>query len=274
MEERFESLGDHCKSLESGEAGRSAVKGKPLIVRLDGRSFHSFTKDLDKPFDAGLIALMNKTTEALVNEFQPLIAYTQSDEISLVWYLPEDSVSDYPFAGRFQKMCSVTAGFASAMFCKHLASYLPQKMDRTPHFDSRAWQVDSLTEAAQVIVWREFDARKNSVSMVAQSVFSHKQLHGRDTISKIMMLMERGIDWTTLPSHLRRGSFFRRVLVERTLTEEEWLAIPEKHRPTLDTLVKRHHVDSIELPPLHRMTNLVDALFFGAVPLEKELTEL
>jgi tRNA(His) guanylyltransferase len=274
MEERFETLGDFCKSLETVEAGRAAVKGKPLIVRLDGRSFHTFTKDLDKPFDVGLMALMKKTSEALVNEFNPLLAYAQSDEISLVWWFPEDTLSDYPFAGRFQKMCSVTAGFASAVFCKHLASYLPQKMDQTPHFDCRAWQVDSLVDAAKVIVWREFDARKNSVSMVAQSVFSHKQLHGRDTLAKIMMLMERGIDWSNFPSHLRRGFFFRRVLIERTLTETERLAIPEKHRPAPDTLVKRHRVDTITLPPLHRITNLVDALFFGAVPVEKELTEL
>src|ERR1700737_223863 len=89
---------------------------------------------------------MHATTRALIEEFHPLVGYTQSDEITLAWHLPSDSRSQYPFDGKLQKLCSVLAGFASATFARAALTLLPEKQEQVPHFDARAWQVPTLTE--------------------------------------------------------------------------------------------------------------------------------
>ena len=81
------SLGDRMKSYESLSTSRKAFKGQPLVVRLDGKSFHTFTKGLARPFDQRLSSLMVETTKALVDRFQAKVGYTQSDEITLVWHV-------------------------------------------------------------------------------------------------------------------------------------------------------------------------------------------
>src|SRR5262245_47028434 len=120
-----DGLGERCKTFELAEAGRRAMRGLPLLARLDGRAFHTFTRDLNRPYEHGMSMAMIETTRYLVQEMTALIGYTQSDEITLAWYEPSQSESDYAFDGRFQKLASVLAGMASAKFCQLLAMHLP-----------------------------------------------------------------------------------------------------------------------------------------------------
>jgi tRNA(His) 5'-end guanylyltransferase len=122
------------------------MRGLPLLARLDGRAFHTFTRDLPRPYAPGMSALMIETTRYLVAEMNARVGYTQSDEISLAWYEPSSSATEYPFDGRYQKLASVLAGMASARFCQLLPTHLPSKVGTTPHFDCRVWQVPSLDE--------------------------------------------------------------------------------------------------------------------------------
>src|SRR4051812_24474708 len=150
-----DGLGDRCKSYELAEAGRRAMRGLPLLARLDGRAFHTFTRDLKRPYEPGMSIAMIEATRYLVQELNALVGYTQSDEITLAWYESSQSLSEYDFDGRFQKLASVLAGMASAKFCQLVREHLPAKANETPHFDCRVWQVPSLDDAADVFVWRE-----------------------------------------------------------------------------------------------------------------------
>jgi tRNA(His) 5'-end guanylyltransferase len=243
-----DTLGDRMKALESVEGGRKAHKGMPLIARLDGRAFHTFTHGLKRPFDENLTQLMQETTRHLVDTTNALIGYTQSDEITLVWYLSAESTSQYLFDGRYQKMCSILSAIATAFFNKNLEKYLPSKKDALPLFDARVWQVPTLHEAYLALLWRERDAIKNSITMVALSHFPHQQLQNVSGETKKQMLIEIGDPWEEYEACYRKGSYFKRVEEKRALTAEELAAIPEKHRTT--DLVTRRPVKQVLLPDL------------------------
>ena len=103
-------LGDRLKAIEMQEAGRKMMPDIPVVARLDGRAFHTFTRGMRRPFDIEMQRVMYLTAAALVEEFHPAVGYTQSDEITLVWDKP------VLFDGRYQKLTSVLAGYASATF--------------------------------------------------------------------------------------------------------------------------------------------------------------
>jgi tRNA(His) 5'-end guanylyltransferase len=187
-----DSLGDKLKALEGVEAKRAAVKGMPLVARLDGRSFHTFTRGLQRPFDERLSDLMIKSAAALVHELGARIGYTQSDEVTLAWYYSIDSPSDYPFSGRYQKLCSVLASCMTAHFVKALPSAIPEKAHLTPQFDCRVWQT-SIEDAYLTFKWREADARKNAISMAASSYFPHRELQSVPSSERLKMLEVSGV---------------------------------------------------------------------------------
>ena len=127
-----DDLGDRLKELEDLEAKRRIDKGQFLLARLDGRAFHTFTKGLKRPYDDRLSTLMVDVTKELVHELNARVGYTQSDEISLVWFYDKDSESDYPFGGRIQKLCSVLAACATGHFVQRLPAYIPEKAHVVP----------------------------------------------------------------------------------------------------------------------------------------------
>lgn len=256
------SIGDRMKAYEQPSTSRIAFKGQPLICRLDGKSFHTFTKGLKRPYDKRLSDLMVETTAALVDRFGAVAGYTQSDEITLAWYTTPDSSVDYPFSGRFQKLESLLAGFASAYFTKQLAFHLPEKEDQIPVFDCRAFVVPSLQEAYHAFLWRQQDATKNAISMAAQSMFSHKSLIGLN--GKQMqerMWAEKGVNFNDYPFFFKRGTFVRRVKEERVLTAEQLEKIPEQHRPTGPVI--RSFIDKVDIW-LSKQEDPVSVLFKGA----------
>jgi hypothetical protein len=111
-----DSFGDRMKAYEALDTGRKAFKGQPIVARLDGKGFHTFCKGLTRPFDVRLHKLMRQVTGSLVERFGANIGFTQSDEITLVWVVDSTSQSEYVFDGRFQKMDSLLAAFASSIF--------------------------------------------------------------------------------------------------------------------------------------------------------------
>jgi len=255
------SFGDRMKQYESPSTSRVAFKGQPLIARLDGKSFHSFTKGLKRPFDMRLSQLMRDTMRELVDRFGALVGYVQSDEITLVWYTTTDSMTEYPFGGRFQKLDSVLASFAAAYFNKKLAEYLPEKINEFPCFDCRSFVVPTLTEAYNAVLWRQEDCTKNAVSMAAQSMFSHKELQGKNRSEmQEMMHSVHGVNFNEYPAFFKRGLFARRVKEERTLTVEQLAKIPAQFRPT--TPVTRSFVDTVDIW-LTKQPDPVRTLFFG-----------
>ena len=259
-------LATRMKLYEGREAKRTPLPRLPVCVRLDGKKFSSWTRGLARPFDVRLSLAMIDTTAMLVEQTGAIIGYTQSDEITLIFYT-DDPKSEPWMGGRFQKLASVTASIATAHFNVNVAARLPEKAGRLAYFDARVWTVPSLEEAANVLLWRELDAVKNSISMAAQAVYSHSQLQGKSGSDKQDMLHEKGINWNDYSAVFKRGSYVRRVVVERKLTAEELEKLPPKHdaHKDPDMLVKRSRVQRVLVPPLNRVTNRV-AFMLGEDP--------
>ena len=271
MGKENDSLGDLMKSYEARGTSAKAMKGLPLLARLDCRSFHSFTKGLKRPYDERLSKCMIETTKFLVEETHACVGYTQSDEISLAWFVDAKGDSEYLFDGKFSKLNSVLAALASVKFMKLILEHVPEKAMQTPVFDCRTWQVPTLDLAADAFLWREFDATKNSISMAAHAYFPHKSLQGLNGSEKQERLWaEKGINWNDYPIFFKRGTYVQRVAKERELSEEERLRIPEKHRPVPGTKFMRSSVVELDLPPARKLANYTDVLFTNASPINRE----
>ena len=262
-----DELGERMKGYERAEAGRSFMPRLPIVIRLDGRSFHTFTRGLDRPWDQGLSDLMLATTSALVEETGALVGYTQSDEISLVLWTNDTSAQLW-FDGRVGKIISCAASFATAFFVRHLAKHVPSRADAVPTFDARAWNVPSLEEAANVLLWRELDAVKNSITMAASVHYGEHQLEGKTSKERQELLFARGINWNDYPARFKRGSYVQRRPVLTRYATEELTRLPPLHRAHFDPalVIERLRVQTVELPPLPRVANRVGVLFRGEAP--------
>lgn len=263
-----DGLAERMKLYESAEAGRRLMPLLPALARLDGRAFGSFTRGLARPFDERLSRLMIETCTALVSETSATVGYTQSDEITLAW-VPEAFETQIFFDGRVQKMCSGLAALATAHFARRLPAFLPTDYaDRVPTFDCRVWNVPTLEEAANVFVWRELDATKNSIAMAARAHFSHAAIHGKSGAEMQEMLFQTGVNWNDYPAFFKRGTYVRRVKVSRAYTATELQALPPKHaaRANPALVVERTKCEPEELSPIVRLDNRACVLFRGEAP--------
>lgn len=208
-------LGDRIKEYEREETASRFMPNLPIYVRIDGRSFSNFTRTMKKPYDEKMSRIMQEVTKFLVKECSAKIGYTQSDEISLLFYAEEENSSVF-FDGKKQKMVSVLSGLASAKFIELALQEFPEQCaKRIPSFDCRVFAVPNKTEAMNCFLWRVQDAVKNSISMAAFSVYPHKELHGKNQHDQLGMLIEKGINWNYYPKYFKEGSFFQRVVYER-----------------------------------------------------------
>ena len=57
MANKKDSLGDRMKKYE-GVSRNYLTRRVPVIIRLDGKAFHTFTKGFKKPFDEVLTAVI------------------------------------------------------------------------------------------------------------------------------------------------------------------------------------------------------------------------
>jgi tRNA(His) guanylyltransferase len=260
-----DDLGDRMKAYEAVETARRFDPHLPVYARIDGRSFSRFTRRMERPFDGRMLAAMIGTAQYLVEQTHAAIGYVQSDEISLVWAGSGRGNSHF-FSGKIQKSCSVLASMAAARFAVEIQSNFGLLGAACPHFDCRVIQLPSETEAANMLLWRELDARKNSVSMLAHHHFSHRELQGKSQADQLEMLASRGIRWEDQQQNFQRGTWLRRVAEQRRLTIEELSAIPQRHRPDPDALVTRNRVQAQVFPPFSTVTNRVGVIFGGEAP--------
>jgi tRNA(His) guanylyltransferase len=217
----FKDLSQKCKFYEKNFGLGSYLMPKvPALVRIDGRAFHSFCRGLRRPFDERLSQLIIDTTAYLVQECSCTWGFCQSDEISLCWYTDNDD-SQIFFDGKTQKIVSQTASLATEFFNRNLSGRIPEKADKIALFDSRAWSVPTLEDAVGYAVWRQNDATKNSVSMLARSHFTDKELYGKRGEEMIGMLLKKNIDWNLCPNFFKYGTFIRRLKKQITLSPEE-----------------------------------------------------
>jgi len=249
------------KFYESRETSRRVLPRVPVCIRVDGRAFHTLTRKLHRPFDAGFHRAMVETSRFLASETNSKLAYTQSDEITLIIYEDKPD-SQIFFDGKIYKLTSIVASMATARFNKE---WVFQRTN-LGQFDCRVWVVPNLEEAANVILWRELDATRNSIQSAARSVYSHKQCLNKNTGELQEMLFQKGINWNDYLDSFKRGTFVFPRTVTKPMTEEN------KRRCDYRKLTyDRTEWQPTTLPPLLKVVNRVDVLFFGAEPLVEGL---
>lgn len=257
-----DALGDRMKGYESSSR---FMRFLPIIARIDGKCFSKFTKGLDRPYDEGLIVLMRSVTAHLVKETNACIGYTQSDEITLVIY-SEDPYAELLFGGKIQKMTSILASTATAKFNSLRPKYLPGfKEDIPALFDCRCFHVPNKEEAANNLLWREIDASRNSVLMLASHYLGHKKMMNKSCAElQEILWQEHKINYNDYPDYFKRGSFFRRSLVLLEPGHTDLQDIPEQYRPTKP--IERHVIKHLKMPIFRKVTNRVGVIFNGEEP--------
>lgn len=265
---KFETLGDWCKWLEKNFSPEIMIPTLPVIIRLDGNNFHNWTKGLERPFDSKLNDLMVETTKFLVKETNAVVGYTQSDEITLILY-SSDRKSTLYHDGKKQKILSKLTAKCVNFFNEKRKELLPNH-DKVAVFDCRVYQTPTLEDACAQLLWRENDATKNSISMLAQNHFSHKSLqnlNGNQMQDKLML--ELGINWNDLPARYKRGSYVTRVLTSRPFSEDELSTLPPKHKAHTnpDLVIERSVIEVVDLPILNKINNRVDVIFNTEEPI-------
>jgi tRNA(His) 5'-end guanylyltransferase len=255
------------KMYESATANARCMPMLPTFGRVDGRCFHSFTRGMDRPFDETFSACMIATATHLARETNACMAYTQSDEISLAWH-STDSKSQIWFDGRVHKMVSQLAAQATLAFYRAICTDLPAFMERRPTFDARVWQVPNRAEGANVFLWRELDATKNSISMAAHAHLSHSALWMKSGEEKQEMLFGKGINWNDYPDKFKRGVFIQRRSVDRPFSSAEIKSLPPRHeaRSNPELIVTRSEWQVVDMPVFRKVTNREAVIFDGVDP--------
>jgi len=270
-----DALGDRMKMYEQDYAGEKIMPLLPICARLDGKGFSKFTKGMERPYDKRFRDVMKFVTTQLVKKASALVGYTQSDEISLIFY--SDSLDKQLFFDRkIQKMVSVLTAMATFAFQEGLNKYMPEYYGKEAFFDCRVWAVPNQMEAVNSLVWRELDATKNSISMAAMCYYSHKQLMNKTGAEKQEMLFQKGINWNDYPAEFKRGVYIMRQKQETPFSAQEISQLPAKHeaRTNPDLKVLRTIISEIDLPPVRKIKNKVEVFFAGAEPVLNDAKEV
>lgn len=256
-----DSLGDRMKTYYEEIPKIKLMRRTPVIIRIDGKAFHTFTRGFEKPFDEILIKTMQETTKYLCENIQGcVLGYTQSDEISLVLIDYQKLETSAWFDYEVQKMCSIVASMTTMafnkIFTKNVKEYdmewkcgltpqsveiqkahydyidvLNKAVEKGAAFDARCFNIPR-EEVTNYIYWRQLDATRNSIQMVGQANFSHNELHCK-TCNDIqdMLMIQKGINWNNFPAYLKRGTtvFKNGIIINRNNKMEEIMLFNPEH---------------------------------------------
>jgi tRNA(His) guanylyltransferase len=215
-----DSLGDRMKLYEAAPTPQ-LLPLLPILCRVDGRSFHNFTKGMPVPFPA-LHECMVDAARTVAKESNARCAYVQSDEATFLWY-SDDIKSQVWFDGKYNKMVSQSASIFTLAFYKKCQELIPEYLKKSPTFDARVWQVPNLEEAVNVFIWRHQDAVRNSINMLAGKHFSHKTLMGKSIKERLELMKNASIEWEDEIDSFKYGTFIRREKIIRNDVERKTL---------------------------------------------------
>lgn len=225
-----DDLGVRMKTFYEQIPKTKLMRRCPVAIRIDGKAFHTFTRGFQKPFDEVLIKSMQETMKYLCENIQGcVLGYTQSDEITLILVDYKKLTSSAWFDYKVQKICSIAASMATMAFNKafvkevkkysfelsmgihtdeerRLLDIYDKAIDKGAMFDARCFNIPK-EEVTNLCYWRQDDASRNSIQMVGQANFSHKELHkkSRNNIQD-MLMTQKGINWNDFPTYQKRGS--------------------------------------------------------------------
>lgn len=225
-----DELGKRMKEYYEGIPKTKLMRRCPVAIRLDGKAFHTFTRGFNKPFDEVLIKSMQETMKYLCENIQGcVLGYTQSDEITLILVDYKKLNSAAWFDYEVMKMCSIAASMATMAFNKAFEGNMNVWVNSCEYplvneenlklyqaylislrhgavFDARVFNIPK-EEVTNLIYWRQLDATRNSIQMVGQTNFSHKELQNKScNMIQDMLMTQKGINWNDFPVYQKRGS--------------------------------------------------------------------
>ncbi len=230
-----DDLGTRMKTFYEQIPKMRLMRRTPVVIRIDGKAFHTFTRGFKRPFDEVLIKTMQETAKYLCENIQGCsLAYTQSDEISLLLIDYQRFETSAWFDYEIQKMCSISASMATMAFNRifndlvreykfnngenfdlstkegeekhYLLQAYKSSMDKGAMFDARVFNIPR-EEVTNYFYWRQLDASRNSIQMVGQANFSHKELQNKSCNDiQDMLMTQKGINWNDFPTYQKRGS--------------------------------------------------------------------
>lgn len=225
-----DDLGVRMKTFYEQIPKTKLMRRCPVAIRIDGKAFHTFTRGFQKPFDEVLIKSMQETMKYLCENIQGcVLGYTQSDEITLILVDYKKLTSSAWFDYEVQKICSIAASMATMAFNKafvkevkkysfelsmgihtdeerRLLDIYDKAIDKGAMFDARCFNIPK-EEVTNLCYWRQLDASRNSIQMVGQANFSHKELQNKSCNDiQDMLMTQKGINWNDLPTYQKRGS--------------------------------------------------------------------
>jgi tRNA(His) 5'-end guanylyltransferase len=269
---KTDALGDRVKAYEGLANERSFFRpGVSLVqdwewvvARVDGRTFSTFTKGMQKPVDSWILEAMIQATAGTFTKMRPRLAYVQSDEATFCWH--RDKLE---FNMREQKNVSLLSATFTGRFLDTLMRTDPTRyleLNEPPAFDCRMWEVPTELDVLDAFTWREKDAVKNAVSTAARVVAPERELHGISMQDRRELLKERGFDWESLPPTYTNGAYLRHVSFLKPLDEEVRQRIPLAKRPAAGEPVTRHEVRvDTQWLSIHQLDNVAE-FFNGGEP--------
>lgn len=238
-----DELGERMKKNYENRTRYLLPRRTYTIVRVDGKNFSNYTRGLDKPFDMGLIEDMNETAKYLCKNIQGAeIGFVQSDEISILMTDFATHQTDAWFDGNIQKIVSVAASMATAKFNQlrtmrlaEISGFMDEEwIDfskcKLAEFDARTFTIPAKSEVMNYFIWRQQDTVRNSISSVAQSLYSHKELEGKNMKVQQEMIFQKGINWNDYDSVLKRGRFIFKETYNKETTIKGKLVNSERTR--------------------------------------------
>lgn len=219
---KHDALGDRMKSQYEDRTRFFLPRRTYTILRVDGRAFHTWTRGLTKPYDTDFMACMDAAAIALCKEVAGAkLAFVQSDEISVLATDFEDISSQSWFDGNIQKWVSVASGIATMAFNAKVFEFgrmdydeaWPPITKKKPNavFDARVFSIPDYIEVENYFVWRQKDAERNSVTLLASNYASHKKLHGKSISDRHEIIHKAGDNWAKHPVRFKHGGVIRRI---------------------------------------------------------------
>lgn len=255
-------MGDRMKRYEGLTTEDRILPNYPAVARIDGRTFSKFTRGFEKPFDEHIHRAMCLACSELVGEFKADIGYTQSDEITLIWK------SLNLFDGKTHKLISALAAHASVSFVAGLRDYVgfDGALAKRPHFDARIFNVPDLSEAANAVLWRSFDATRNGISSAACCHMTPREMHKVGQDGLIEEMASRGVDYSSrYPVEHRFGSWFQRRKSIETMDLNKWESLPPEVRPASRSF-ERTRIQRLPIEAFVDVMNRVEVIFERAEP--------
>lgn len=263
-----DDLGKRMKEYYEGIPKTKLMRRCPVAIRIDGKAFHTFTRGFEKPFDKILMQSMQETMLYLCKNIQGCkFGYTQSDEITLILTDYDTFETQAFFDYEVQKIVSIAASMATMAFNKffenNVRTYLLKNnyeinesnvyvkaVEKGAMFDARCFNIPK-EEVCNLIYWRQLDATRNSIQMVGQANFSHRELQNKScNMIQDMLHEQKGINWNDFPTECKRGAACYKKLItsvhfemgENDWSESRWVI---DHEMPILKGEDREYVDSL-----------------------------